>query len=212
MKRTLLSIAILALPMIANGAGCDDYPYSDGMSIEDVAGGTKILSTASASVSFDDPDSIRDAKDEATLLAKAEISKFLSEAIKSDEAITKAVNETKSMTGAGKDNVRKEVIDRVKVLRNSSQSLLRGVVQLGDCYTQGREVRVSVGIKPETIKSAGNTAGSISESVAANPAPAAGMSQSQPTPSSPSDAASGANKTPLQGVDSYSNTSRLKNF
>ena len=212
MKKSLLSIAILTLPMLAHGAGCDDYPYSDGMSIEDVAGGTKILATASASVSFDDPDSIRDAKDEATLLAKVEISKFLSQTIGNDEEIAKAVNETKSMNGAGKDNVRKEVIDRVKVLRNSSQSLLRGIVQLGDCYTKGREVRVSVGLKPETIKSAGNTAGSISESVAANPVPAAGMSQSQPTPTSPSDAASGANKTPLQGVDGYSNTNRLKNF
>ncbi|MFZ1536484.1 MAG: hypothetical protein WAT23_03760 [Chromatiaceae bacterium] len=210
MKKSFLSLAILALPMLAYGAGCDDYPYSDGMSIEDVAGGTKILATATVSVSFDDPDSIRDAKDEAKLLAKAEISKFLSESISSDEAVAKAVNETKSMTGAGKDNVRKEVIDRVKVLRNSSQSLLRGVVQLGDCYTKGQEVRVSVGLKPETIQSAGNAAGSISESVATNPVPAAGMSQ--PPTSSPSNAASGANKTPLQGVDSYSNTSKLKNF
>ena len=210
MQKSLLSIAILALPMIAFGAGCEDYPYSDGINIEDVAGGTKILATATTSVSFDDPDSIRDAKDEAKLLAKAEISKFLSETIGSDEAVAKAVNETKSMTGSGKDNVRKEVIDRVKVLRNSSQALLRGVVQLGDCYTKGQEVRVSVGLKPETINSAGNAAGSISSSVAANPVPTAGVSQ--PTTSPPSDAGFGANKTPLQGVDSHSNTSKLKNF
>lgn len=212
MKKTLLSIAFLALPVIAFGAGCEDYPYSDGMSIEDVAGGTKILATASASVSFDDPDSIRDAKDEAKLLAKAEISRFLSETIKSDDSITKAVNETKSMAGAGKEIVRKEVADKVIVLRNSSQALLRGVVQLGDCYTKGREVRVSVGLKPETINSAGNTAASISESVATKPVPDAGMAQSHTTPSSPSDAASGTNKTPLQGVESHSNTGGLKNF
>jgi hypothetical protein len=196
MKNTLLSAAILALPVIAYGAGCEDYPYSDGINIEDVAGGTKILATATASVSFDDPDSIRDAKDEAVLLAKAQISKFLSETISSDEAVLKAVNETKSMTGDGKDNARKEVIDRVKLLRNTSKALLRGVVQLGDCYTKGQEVRVSVGLKPETIKAAGNTAGSISESVAAKPVPTAEVTQ--PTASSPSDAASGSNKTPLQ--------------
>lgn len=217
MKKSIISIAILALPMIANGAGCEDYPYSDGINAEDVAGGTKILATATASVSFDDADSVRDAKDEATLLAKAAIFKFLTESITSDEAINKAVNETKSMTGAGKAATRKEVIERVKTLRNSSQALLRGVVVLGDCYTKGTEVRVSVGLKPETINAAGNTAGSIADSVASQPTPTASQPTSTsgavaPATAAPTSAPSGAVRTPSQGVDSHSNTERLKNF
>lgn len=75
------------------------------------------------------------------------------------------------MSGAGKENQREEVINRVKSLRNSSKSLLRGVVPLADCYTKGQIVRVSVGLKPETIKSAGNLAGGISKSVGSTPTP-----------------------------------------
>ena len=210
MKKSLITLAVLALPMIAHGAGCEDYPYSDGINIEDVAGGTKILATAGASVSFDDPDSVRDAKDEATLLAKAAISKFLTETISSDEIVNKAVNETKSMTGAGKAAARKEVIERVKTLRNSSSALLRGAVPLGDCYTKGSEVRVSVGLKPETINAAGNLAGGIADSVASQPAPTSGTMA--PATAAPTPAPPGTVRTPSQGVDSHSNTERLKNF
>ena len=41
-NKSIIPIAILALPMIAHGAGCEDYPYSDGINAEDVAGGTNI--------------------------------------------------------------------------------------------------------------------------------------------------------------------------
>ena len=212
-KLNLVLLSVFCFPVLSYGAGCEEYPYTDGTNIEDVSGGTKILSTATATVSFDDPDSVRDAKDEATLLAKAAISKFLSEIVSSDEVINKAVNETKSMSGEAKSSVRKETIERVKTLRNSSQALLRGVVLLGDCYTKGKEVRVSVGLKPETIESAGKVAGGIANSVAAKPTPTAistgtGVTGA-PAPSTPG---SGSVSTPLQGVDSHNNTVRLKSF
>ena len=211
MKKSLITLAVLALPMIAHGAGCEDYPYSDGMNPpEDVAGGTKIMATASASVSFDDADSVRDAKDEATLLAKAVLAKFMTEGIKSDEEINRVVNETKSKTGAGEANVKKELVERFKTLRNSSQALIRGVVPLGDCYTKGKEVRVTVGIKPQTINAAGNLAGSITDSVASQPTPTSGAMAA--ATAAPTPAPSGAVRTPSQGVDSHSNTERLKNF
>lgn len=212
-KLNLMLVCLLSFPVVSYGAGCEEYPYTDGTNIEDVSGGTKILSTATATVSFDDPDSVRDAKDEATLLAKAAISKFLSEIVSSDEVINKAVNETKSMTGEAKSAVRKETIERVKTLRNSSQALLRGVVLLGDCYTKGKEVRVSVGLKPETIESAGKVAGGISNSVAAKPTPTAGATGTGVTGSpAPATAVSGGATTPIQGVDSHNNTDRLKSF
>lgn len=211
MKKSIISIAILALPMIAHGAGCEDYPYSDGMNPpEDVAGGTKLMATATASVSFDDADSVRDAKDEATLLAKAVLAKFMTEGIKSDEEINRLVNETKSKTGAGEANVKKELVERLKTLRNSSQALLRGVMPLGDCYTKGKEVRVTVGVKPQTINAAGNLAGSITDSVASQPTPTSGTVA--PATAAPTPAPSGSVRTPSQGVDSHSNTERLKNF
>lgn len=196
--------------MAQSVGGCDNYPYTFGINVEDVTGGTKILATASATVSFDDVDSIRDARDEALLEAKALISKFMSEGIKSDETINKAVNETKSMSGDKKEVVRKEVIERIKRLSSSSQALLRGVVPLGECYTKARELRVSVGIKPETIAQAGNLAGGISKSLAVQPTPSA-MSNQKSHDNIPANAQSGTSRD-LQNVDSYSNTKRLNKF
>ncbi|MBN2900174.1 MAG: hypothetical protein JXO44_15515 [Clostridia bacterium] len=211
MRHHLAAFCILLLPSASFAAGCEAYPYTDGINIEDVNGGVKIIATSSAVVSFDDPASIHDAKEEASLLAKAEISKFLSQTISSDETVAKAVNETKSMSGAGKVVERKETIERVKMLRNSSQALLRGVVTLGDCYTKAHEVRVSVGVKPETINAAGSLAGGMSNSVANNPTPTTGAG-TQGAPTVPSSSSTGSAREPLQGVDSYSNTNRLKNF
>jgi len=194
MRVILLSGLSLFASGAASAANCDDYPNSIGINIEDVQGGTKIVATAGVSVSFDDVDSVNDARDEATLEAKAMISKFMSEGIKSVEQVKRAVQETKSMQGDAKDALRKEVIERVKILSNSSQALLRGAVPLGSCYTKGREFRMSVGIKPETIKSAGNLA--------------AGVAGTNPTPPG----AGPSNGQTLKSVDGYSDTTGLKNF
>ncbi len=176
----------------AYGAGCNDYPYTDGINVEDVAGGTKILATSSVSVTLDDVDSVQDARDEATMEAKSLISKFMSEDINSDEVVNRVVNESKVSTAEGKSATREELVVRVKTLRNSSNALLRGAVTLGDCYTPGRELRVSVGIKPETIRSAERLSGSLSGSTGNQP----NATQSEG----------------LQKVDGYSNTKALEKF
>lgn len=189
-----------------DGGTCADYPYVDGINVEDVAGGTKILATSGVTVTFDDVDSVKDARTEATMEAKSLISKFMSEDISSDENVTRIVEESKVTTDSAKSATRKELISRVKSLRNTSRALLRGVVPLGECYTPGRELRVSVGIKPETIASAGQLAGGISRSLGA-----------QPTPGSPANGQGSGNAAwrsggELQQVEGYSNTERLKNF
>ena len=200
--------------------GCAAYPYTVGTNIEDVQGGTKILSTASANVSFDDVDSIKDAREEAELEAKAAIAKFLSEGIRSDTVINRAIDETKTMSGQQKEVLRKEVSSRVKQLARSSQALLRGVVVLGDCYTKGKEYRVSVGLKPETIAAAGNLASGMGSSLSAQPTPttanqsASGGGAQAPSTQQGSGQTGGSNSAsrPLQGSDSFSNTQRLQKF
>ena len=176
------------------GGGCNEYPYSDGINVEDVAGGTKILATSSVSVTLDDVDSVQDARDEATMEAKSLISKFMSEDINSDEVVNRVVNESKISSAEGKSATREELVVRVKTLLNSSRALLRGAVTLGDCYTPGREMRVSVGIKPETIRSAERLSGSISGS----------LDNEQTAPN--------AEHEGLQKVDGYSNTKALEKF
>lgn len=199
--------ALATMPATAaGGATCANYPYADGINVEDVAGGTKILATSTVTVTFDDVDSVKDARTEATMEAKSLISKFMSEDIASDEKVTRVVEESKVTTDSGKSATRKELINRVKSLRNTSRALLRGVVPLGECYTPGRELRVSVGIKPETIASAGRLASGISQSLGA-----------QPTPGSAANGQRGGNAPAqpagkLQNVEGYSNTERLKTF
>jgi len=189
------------------GQDCGAYPFTDGMNVEDVQGGIRIISTATSTVTFDDIDSVKDARDEAELEAKAAIARFMSEGIKSDSVIARAVQETKSMQGGAKAASRNEAISRVKRLASSSAALLRGVVVLGDCYTKGQFVRVSVGLKPETIAQAERLSGDISTSIGVQPAPGAPR---PPTGRSPPLAA-----PPVQapsGVGGHSNTERLNRF
>ncbi len=169
--RAATFIGLLSVSSIATAASCEEYPYTDGINVEDVQGGVKIISTASTSVAFDDVSAIKSARDEAMMEAKSYISKFLNEGIKSDETISKAINETVTMKGQSKEAERKEVKEILKKMQNSSQALLRGVVPLGDCYTKARELRVSVGVKPDTINQAGNLATGMGNSSSSQPTP-----------------------------------------
>ncbi len=192
-----------AAPALAQ-SGCVDYPYTPGLNIESVEGGVKIISTQAATVMVDDIDSVNDAREEATLEAKAAIAKFMSEGIKSDSQITRAVNETRSMQGEARTATRSETIQRVKTLQNSSQALLRGVVPLGECYTRARELRVSVGIKPETISAAEGLSRGMSNSL-----------NNQGTPGSGRGGASGSSAPAPQGprgTDGYSDSTRVRAF
>lgn len=205
MKKWLLSFGFILVSNSVNAASCEEYPYTDGINVENVQGGVKIISTASTSVSFDDVSAIKSARDEAMMESKVYISKFLTEGIKSDETISKAINETVSMQGTSKSAERKEVTETLKKMQNSSQALLRGVVPLGDCYTKARELRVSVGIKPDTINQAGSLATGMGNSISTQPTPNNSGSSSTGNPT-------GATGGSLQGSDGFSNTNRLLNF
>jgi hypothetical protein len=109
------------------------------------------------------------------------------------------------MSGAGKENVRNEAIKRTKLLRNSSQALLRGVITLGDCYTKGTEVRVTVGVKAETINAAEGLAGGIGASVANQATAGSKNTAKGNTTNGQSKDASARQQQPLSNVDEYSN-------
>lgn len=153
----VLTFALVSstLHVAAAAQSCSDYPYTDGINIEDGGEGLKILSTASVGVDFDDVDSIADARREATLIAKTEIQRFFSETVQVDERITQAIQVTKVMQGDDKAILREETKRTVKSLFSSSAGLLRGVLPLGECYTEGKELRITVGVKPETVAQAG---------------------------------------------------------
>lgn len=203
LPRVLISAVLLINTGIVYSASCEEYPYTDGMTVESVDGNKfKVLSTYSASVNFDDSSAIRDAREEAQLQAKAQITAFLEETVKSEKDINKVVDESVTMQGADKSVTRKEVKQTLQRMSQSSQALLRGVVPLGDCYTKAKEVRVTVGIKPETITQAENVAGSISKSLATQ----------SPSNSNNTGEQSNSSNQPLNGSEGFSHTEKLKNF
>lgn len=151
---TALVVCIL-MPITSRAAdSCNTYPLTDGISAELTDRGPKILSTATVTVDFDDQGEVLDALKEAEMTAKAQISRFFNEQIKSDDSIDKAVEKEIKIVGDQRSASKTELKKQLSSMRNSSQALLKGVIRLGDCYTKGKLVKVSVGVKPETVSSA----------------------------------------------------------
>jgi len=195
---------MIVLSNTANAEDCSTYPLTDGLSVEATSsGGTKFMSTATATVLIDDTDEVIDALREAELYAKANISNFLNETIQNDQSLTKAVNTSVKIVGDQKEITKEMVKTQLVSIRNSSQSLLKGVLKLGECYTKGEFVRVTVGLKPETIAMAAMTEESINQ--------ASTVSSASETASNASDVNSSSTGN-LNQTKSFSNSSNLSDF
>lgn len=198
MKTIYFVILSVFLSQAAFAEDCSDYPYSKGVNVILVDDGTKILSTAMTSVLFDDMDLYVDALEEAELEAKASISKFL------EEKVAKSCTTDKSIISlvniSNQDGVALKTADATKVkstlcrMSSTTQSVLRGAVVIGSCYTPGEQVRVTVGIKPETAAAAKELSNSMEKS------------------NNSSDSSEQTNGSTLTSVDGYSNTDQLSEF
>ena len=198
MKNIYFVILSVFLSQAAFAEDCSDYPYSKGVNVILVDDGTKILSTAMTSVLFDDMDLYVDALEEAELEAKASISKFL------EEEVAKSCTTDKSIISlvniSNQDGVALKTADATKVkstlcrMSSTTQSVLRGAVVIGSCYTPGEQVRVTVGIKPETTAAAKELSNSMEKS------------------NNYSDSSEQTNGSTLTSVDGYSNTDQLSEF
>jgi len=198
MKNIYFVILSVFLSQAAFAEDCSDYPYSKGVNVVLVDDGTKILSTAMTSVLFDDMDLYVDALEEAELEAKASISKFL------EEEVAKSCTTDKSIISlvniSNQDGVALKTADATKVkstlcrMSSTTQSVLRGAVVIGSCYTPGEQVRVTVGIKPETTAAAKELSNSMEKSI------------------NYLDSSEQTNGSTLTSVDGYSNTDQLSEF
>jgi len=174
---------------------CSDYPQSKGINVILVEGGTKILSTAIATVPFDDVELYLDALEEAELEAKASISSVL------EENISKLCSsDTASMQNI-KIVAEEKSVDYEKIktslcsIKSVTESVLRGAVVIGHCYTPGKLVMLTVGIKPETITAAEKLSDSMENST--NSSDSTGQT---------------SNDNNLTSVEGYSNTDKLSDF
>ena len=204
MKKIGIATLLVGLTVgYLNADTCEQYPYNDGMTVVDTPKGPKFLSTAYVGVDIDDVDEVMDATREAEMVAKTKISKFFNETIQSDESMEKAVDKEVTVIGDQKSINKKTVKNTLTKIRNSSSSLLRGVVKIGSCYTPAKEVRVTVGLKPETIKMAEDGQGAINSSLK--------RSEAQQNSNSNTNGKGGTSSN-LNSMGGFSDTKQLSNF
>ncbi len=148
---------------VAMAESCDAYPY---LPLENVIefegkGRFKILATASASVTFDEPTEVMSARREAELLAKRSIAEYINQRLTSEDSISSEIQKSKTNTLAADGSrvsaaQRDEVKKQLSAVTTRADAVLKGVTVVGSCYTKGREMRVTVGVKSDTVNNAMN--------------------------------------------------------
>ena len=198
MKAFTIATAFVLLGQgAAFAASCDVYPERIGQTVIDTPAGIKIVSTAQASVPLDDTDLYMDGITEATIEAKASIASFMNETVRKDCENNRRTESNINISAEGKSVDVQKIKTIVCSLRNSTSALLRGVVTLGTCYTPGQFVRVTVGIKPETIAQARQ----MSDQINRTPGNGAGDVFVKPQPSGS-----------LNNLGGYSDDSKIYDF
>ena len=179
---------------------CSDYPQTRGVNVILVEGGTKILSTAIATVPYDDVELYLDALDEAEREAKASISSVL------EENISKLCSSDTASIQNIKIVAEEKSVDYEKIktslcsITSFTESVLRGALVIGHCYTPGKLVMLTVGIKPETIAAAEELSNSMENSLNSDSTSSNSISSSVSSDGS------------LTSIEGYSNTDKLTDF
>ena len=199
----------------AVGTGCDAYPYQPADSIIEFgeAGQFKIVTTGAASVDFDDVSSLQEARREAELIAKRTLAEYINQQLSSEDKIERQIDSARSLL-KGEDGStvttaqRQEVKTQLTSINARADVVLRGVALLGSCYTKGQEVRVTVGIKSETVANA-QALGQTMDAVAATD-----YGKGRPVASSSNTAATVTSTTaPAEGTTKdYTGGEKIKDF
>lgn len=197
---------------------CRNYPKASQSKFEMTPQGPKIVVTVEKSVNFDDSDAVELAREKAELEGANKIAEFLQRDLKSEKKLKSAAMETASMSGDTKKATLDKAEQMLKTISQNSGAVLRGVVPLDECYTPGKFIRVTVGIKPETIKAAGIFAGEISKSLNENPTPTASKSAGNANAKEGSNGKNGNAKAdtrkemPLNKIEGYGGSGNIDKF
>lgn len=112
----------------------------------------RIRSTGEAELEFGDRKDIRIATQKAQLRAKANIAKFLSERIKSDEVMSEMINSMTNTNGKNKEANRETIESYTENISSSAEALLKGViVTKTDVNKDEKVVSVEMGLSPKTM-------------------------------------------------------------
>ena len=193
---------------------CRNYPKASSSKFEMTPKGPKIVVTVEKSVNFDDSDAVEIAREMAELEGANKISEFLQRDLKSEKNLKSAAMTTASMSGDTKKASLDKAEQMIKTISQNAGAVLRGVVPLDECYTPGKFIRVTVGIKPETIQAAGILSGEISKSLTQNPTPTsnkAGVDKSANGKNKDSNADT-IKEMPLNKLEGYGGSGNIDKF
>jgi len=191
-------------------ADCSEYPLSRGIDVSAVEGSEipKIISTSVTAPFSTDVDDVNDAYDEAEILAKTGIAKYMAELASSEQLIESEAIKIAKTSGENRETQSQKTKVILKTIASKASEILTGVLVLGDCYTPGKEVRVSVGLKPETVAIATGLSAGIAKSMAKRDA--ASQPENQNSTNNSKEKSSDASG--LRETEGSSNTERLKKF
>ena len=134
-------------------ASCSNYPESKGLNFPS-NGKYKLLSTGEVPVQFNDVEAINAALEEAEFIAKRQILE-LKEGVNLTSKTTGKLSTkqgTKIKVGGEKSQDFEKNVETVRSWTERSKGSLRGIGIVGDCYTKGNIVRVTVGFKDDFLE------------------------------------------------------------
>jgi hypothetical protein len=120
----------------------------------------KLICMGSASYHFNDADERKDATTEATLDAKASLTRFMNEKLSVSNSVETIVNKNISQTtGADKKVSKESMKTSISSIVNSANAILKGVITLESTANWGGSdgvVRVKIGQSAKTMAAAGH--------------------------------------------------------
>ena len=192
------SLALLAPSSAIAEGTCAEYKYKGKQSkIEPTEKGLKIVTTAQASVLADDADLVDMALEEAEASARTAVQQFIKTEIDSRTDFSNNSVQNITINPDGKKFDVEKTKTQLKEMSLAAAGLQRGVIPLGSCYTPGKFVRVTVGVKPETVLAAGNMDATMS-------GPFKGIDQSSDQAGDPTDVTSADQMGPYNTMKGYS--------
>ena len=158
----------------ASQAVQQDLDEPDGVSLAIADDGSyQIFARGTGVYDFDDEDDRQEALQEATQKAKANLSKFLSEKIASDEGLDSLSKKAKTLTKSGDVTTEAVTKESVKTtglaIRNSSQAILTGAITLETKRIPGKgdsgTYQVTIGVSSKTVAAAEEIANKMTDSL-----------------------------------------------
>ncbi len=130
----------------------------------------KIFASGSVHYDFDDGEEVDEALSEASLVAKANLAKFLKEGIASDESVEKISSKKKELTKDGNQTntsvIKKSVKTQVMSIKNHANALLTGVIKVCESNDAAKkEIQVVLAVSPKTAAAASKAANMFNKEI-----------------------------------------------